>query len=198
MKFKFDLQRFSFGGGGTTTVQEREPNEYELTYQKNMADFSTVAAPMMLDVLRKGNQLLNDTYPAIKGYQDIFDDLAIEAYGRQKNALNALEKIPESNNQSLQYTNGLLEDLSDKYGDVATKMAGKQQGVADFIGGEYDSVKGGMSELYNQLDDATGNVNDNLLDYKGSNQSAVGITEAGTNQQLRADARNLNSYGDKL
>ena len=55
-----------------------------------------------------------------------------------------------------------------------------------------------MSELYNQLDDATGDVNDNLLDYKGSNQSAVGITEAGTNQQLRADARNLNSYGDKL
>ena len=90
-----------------------------------MADFSTVAAPMMLDVLRKGNQLLNDTYPAVKGYQDFFDDLAIEAYGRQKNALNALEKIPESNNQGLQYTNGLLEDLSDEYDTVANKMAGK-------------------------------------------------------------------------
>ena len=184
MKFKFDLQRFGGGKGGSTTIQEREPNEHELTIQKNLADFSTVAAPMMLDVLRKGNQLLNDTYPAVKGYQDIFDDLAIEAYGRQKNALNALEKIPESNNQSLQYTNGLLEDLSDKYGDVANKMAGKQQGVADFIGDEYGTTKSGMYELYNQLDNATGNTNNNLLGYKGSNQLAAGITNFRTESQL--------------
>ena len=197
MQFNFDLQRF-FGGGGGTTVQEREPTEHELELQKLQVDQAKAYAPNIQHINNAATELLSLAYPDLRNIQSLYGGLHTQAQTRAGNALEGLGGIPSINSQAVQNTNNNLSGLSERYMDVANRMYNKNENLADFLTGKYKAVEDFMVDTYGKLGNATDSANQTLGGYINSNAAANSAANAGLQGVQNSNDTATDNYTNQL
>lgn len=145
MNLSFDMQRFGGGkGGSSTTVQSYQPTKEEIRLQKATADYADAVSPNALYLNDVARSLLQDSIGTI---QVDYNTLNENAQRQIANAMGNLAGLTASNAGAASAANDTLANISNQYGQAATRNFGRLAGLADQYGTAADRANATLGRL---------------------------------------------------
>ena len=172
VKFIFYLQRF--GGGGGTTVTEREPTPDEMRIIKAQAKTAEAYAPNAMWLNDTAADLLRDSYGTVQADFDFLNDQAQE---RINKSFAALENIVNQNSASANKANNNLEDYKNTLSDFMDYYNKQYENMLPSIKSDGQSAENALTKDMNALSDAYNTYRNsiNAKNYSDSDLTRQGI-----------------------